>query len=340
MSLTEERTVLGDERRPMRAMIEVDAVSKSFGPVQALDGLDLVVPAGTVEGLLGPNGAGKTTLVRLLATLLVADRGTARIAGLDVVDDAHTVRTIIGLAGQYAAVDEALSGRENLVMVGRLYRLGRREAGTRADEILERLGLVDAADRLVKTYSGGMRRRLDVGASLVSRPRVLLVDEPTSGLDPRARADVWEFIRDLVSSGTTVLLTTQYLEEVDHLADHIVVIDRGRVIAAGTPQELKHRVGNDLLEVEVRTCELEQIRCLLAGLGRQSAQRTIDGTRICIPVADPIGGLMDAVCLLARVGIKPLDIGVRRPSLDDVFLGLTGKSVEEGEGCPSVQSPA
>ena len=326
-----------EEQRPVQAMIEVYSVSKSFGSVRALDSLDLIVPAGTVEGLLGPNGAGKTTLVRLLATLLVPDSGMALIAGVDVVDDAHTVRTIIGLAGQYAAIDEALTGRENLLMLGRLYGLDRREARRRSDEGLERLGLVDAADRLVRTYSGGMRRRLDLGASLVGRPRVLLVDEPTTGLDPRARAEVWELIRDLVRDGTTVLLTTQYLEEADHLADHIVVIDRGRLVAAGTPDELKHRVGSDFLDLEVQAADLQRAVCLLGRVVRHGAQPAVHGTRVCIPVADPVDELMNAIRLLARAGIMPIEIGVRRPYLDDVFLALTAEGAEEQQLATSMR---
>jgi ABC-2 type transport system ATP-binding protein len=252
------------------------------------------------------------------------------------------VRTLIGLAGQYAAVDESLTGRENLLMVGRLYRLGRRQAAMRADEALERLGLVDAADRPVKTYSGGMRRRLDIGASLVGRPPVLLVDEPTTGLDPRARADVWNFLRDLVAVGTTVLLTTQYLEEADELADHIVLIDRGRLIAGGTPRELKHRFGSDLLELEVRAADVDAVVRLLAGIGRQPAQRAVEGNRICIPVPDAVVDLMAAVRVLDRAGIAPLDIGVRSPSLDDVFLALTGRSddVEEPAASPPARRSA
>jgi ABC-2 type transport system ATP-binding protein len=225
------------------------------------------VPAGTVQGLLGPNGAGKTTLVRILATLLAPDTGRAEVSGVDVQKDPNTVRSLIGLAGQYAAVDETLTGRENLVMVGRLYRLGAKLAKVRAAESLERLGLVEAADRPVKTYSGGMRRRLDLGASLVGRPRVLILDEPTTGLDPRTRLDMWSFIRDLVAGGTTVLLTTQYLEEADQLADHSVVIDRGQVIASGTSAELKARLGSDLIEIEVRAVELDQATAALAGIG-------------------------------------------------------------------------
>src|SRR6266403_846313 len=212
------------------AMIEVEGISKSFGETRALVGVDLSVPAGSVQGLLGPNGAGKTTLVRIMATLLAPDAGHARISGIDVQEDPDTVRSLIGLAGQYAAVDETLTGRENLVMIGRLYRLSRQVAKTRAHEALGRLGLLEAADRPVKTYSGGMRRRLDLGASLAGRPHVLILDEPTTGLDPRTRLDMWAFIRDLVAGGTTVLLTTQYLEEADQLANHSVVIDRGKVI--------------------------------------------------------------------------------------------------------------
>jgi ABC-2 type transport system ATP-binding protein len=320
--------------RAAPAMIEVEGVSKSFGAVTALDGVDLAVPAGTVEGLLGPNGAGKTTLIRVLATLLAPDSGRARIAGVDLMEDPHTVRTIIGLAGQYAAVDESLSGRENLLMVGRLYRLSQRQAIARADEALERLRLVDAADRPVKTYSGGMRRRLDIGASLVGRPRVLLVDEPTTGLDPRARADVWDFLRDLVAAGTTVLLTTQYLDEADELAGHIVVIDQGRLIAGGTPRDLKHRYGSDVLELEVPPADVEAVVHLLAGIGRQTVQRAVSGNRLCIPVWDPVADLMDAVRILDRAHVIPVDITVRSPSLDDVFLALTGRSAAEPEASP------
>ncbi len=248
--------------------IEATGLSKSFGDTHALAGVDLVVPAGTVQGLLGPNGSGKTTLVKILSTLLVADAGTAAVAGVDVRADPTAVRSLIGLAGQYAAVDESLTGRENLILVGRLYRLAPQLAKERADEALERLGLVDAADRQVKTYSGGMRRRLDLGASLVGQPQVLILDEPTTGLDPRTRSDLWQFIRDLVGQGTTVLLTTQYLEEADQLADHIVVIDHGRLIASGTPDELKSRLGADLLELEVAPEELVRTVDLLSGIGR------------------------------------------------------------------------
>src|SRR5467141_1245294 len=311
--------------------VRVEGVVKRFGATVALDGAGLEVPAGMVFGLLGPNGAGKTTLVRILATLLAPDTGRAEVSGVDVQKDPNTVRSLIGLAGQYAAVDETLTGRENLVMVGRLYRLGAKLAKVRAAESLERLGLVEAANRPVKTYSGGMRRRLDLGASLVGRPRVLILDEPTTGLDPRTRLDMWSFIRDLVAGGTTVLLTTQYLEEADQLANHSVVIDRGKVIASGTSDELKARLGSDLIEIEVRAAELDRATAALAGIGcgapvidQASAQITIPG---CAPVPD----LMTALRILDSAGIVPVDLGLRRPSLDDVFLSLTGRSTGDDD---------
>ena len=312
-------------------IIDVDHVSKSFGPTRALVDVDLHVPAGTVQGLLGPNGAGKTTLVRILATLLQPDAGRARVAGIDVGQDPNTVRSMIGLAGQFAAVDEALTGRENLVMVGRLYRLSSSEAKARAAESLERLGLVDAADREVKTYSGGMRRRLDLGASLVGRPRVLILDEPTTGLDPRTRLDLWAFIRELVAGGTTVLLTTQYLEEADQLADHIVVIDRGSLIASGTSDELKTQLGSDVLEIEIAAGDLSRTLDALSGIGAGSSDVDADRGRITIRTHEPVPDLMAAVRALDREGIVPTDIGVRRPSLDDVFLSLTGHGAESDE---------
>ena len=318
-------------------MIDVEGVSKSFGETKALVGVDMSVPAGFVEGLLGPNGAGKTTLVRILATLLAPDAGQARISGVDVRTDPNTVRSLIGLAGQYAAVDERLTGRENLVMVGRLYRLGAKLAKVRADESLERLGLVEAADRPVKTYSGGMRRRLDLGASLVGRPQVLILDEPTTGLDPRTRLDMWSFIRDLVAEGTTVLLTTQYLEEADQLANHSIVIDRGMVIASGTSDELKARVGTDLIEMEVPAAELDRTTAALRGIGCGTPIIKRANSHITIPTCVPVPDLMAAVRILDNAGIVPVSLGLGQPSLDDVFLALTGRSTDD-DG-PSTTTP-
>jgi daunorubicin resistance ABC transporter ATP-binding subunit len=320
-------------------MIDVEGVSKSFGETKALVGVDMSVPAGVVEGLLGPNGAGKTTLVRILATLLAPDAGRVRISGVDVRTDPNTVRSLIGLAGQYAAVDERLTGRENLVMVGRLYRLGAKLAKVRADEALERLGLVEAADRPVKTYSGGMRRRLDLGASLVGRPRVLILDEPTTGLDPRTRLDMWSFIRDLVAEGTTVLLTTQYLEEVDQLASHSTVIDRGVVIASGTSDELKARVGTDLIEMEVPAAELDRTTAALQGIGCGTPIVKRATAHITIPTCVPVPDLMAAVRILDNAGIMPVNLGLRQPSLDDVFLSLTGRTTDDGPATTTPTSP-
>jgi ABC-2 type transport system ATP-binding protein len=310
--------------------VEVSGVAVSFGETRALDGVDLAVAAGTVQGLLGPNGAGKTTLVRVLATLLQPDSGSARVFGCDVIREATRVRALIGLAGQFAAVDGTLTGRENLEMVGRLYRLGRAEARRRASESLERLGLTDAADRVVRGYSGGMRRRLDLGASLVGRPRLLILDEPTTGLDPQSRNDVWAFIRELVDDGTTVLLTTQYLDEADNLADHIVVIDHGKVIAEGTPRELKARMGADVLELHMEDAEeLARTAAALAGIG--SGEPSIDAgdRRITLPVHQGASDLMSAVRRLDEEGIVPSDVSLRRPSLDDVFLALTGRGASD-----------
>jgi ABC-2 type transport system ATP-binding protein len=320
-------------------MIDVEGVSKSFGETKALAGVDMSVPTGVVEGLLGPNGAGKTTLVRILATLLAPDAGRVRISGVDVRTDPNTVRSLIGLAGQYAAVDERLTGRENLVMVGRLYRLGAKLAKVRADESLERLGLVEAADRPVKTYSGGMRRRLDLGASLVGRPRVLILDEPTTGLDPRTRLDMWSFIRDLVAEGATVLLTTQYLEEVDQLANHSTVIDRGRVIASGTSDELKARVGTDLIDMQVSAAELDRTTAALRGIGCGTPIIKQATSQITIPTCVPVPDLMTAVRILDNAGIVPVNLALRQPSLDDVFLALTGRSTDDDPSATTAPSP-
>jgi daunorubicin resistance ABC transporter ATP-binding subunit len=309
-----------------KGILELQGVAKSFGETRALIDVDLSVPAGTIQGLLGPNGAGKTTLVRILATLLKPDTGRVSVAGVDVLRDPNTVRTLIGLAGQFAAVDETLTGRENLVMVGRLYRLPFKLAQRRAEDTLERLGLGDAADRQVRTYSGGMRRKLDLGASLVGEPRILLLDEPTTGLDPRTRLDVWQFIRELVGKGTTVLLTTQYLEEADRLADHIIVINRGRSVASGSPEELKSELARDALEVAVAPEELQRTVELLRVIGVGAPRVDPSAGTISIPVRNPVADLMTGVILLQEAAIVPRDIGLRRPSLDDVFLALTGAS--------------
>ncbi|WP_440089218.1 ATP-binding cassette domain-containing protein [Streptosporangium sp. LJ11] len=305
-------------------VVFAEGLHKSFGDTRALRGLDLSVPRGTVCGVLGPNGAGKTTAVRILATLSDPDAGHARIAGYDVVREAGKVRARIGLAGQYAAVDEKLTGRGNLRMFGRLYHLSRREAYRRADELLERFGLMDAADRQVTGYSGGMRRRLDLITSLMLRPEVLFLDEPTTGLDPRGRGEIWDNVRELVADGTTVLLTTQYLEEADQLADDIAVVDRGQVIATGTPDELKATIG-DRLDVV-----LEDLAALRPAV---TALKALAGTDPAVTGADrlsvalPGGGfrLAGIVRELDRAGVAVADVRLRRPTLDEVFLRLTDR---------------
>ena len=311
-------------------VIEVEGISKRFGSTQALAEVDLTVGRGTVLALLGPNGAGKTTLVRILTTLLKPDAGRARVAGCDVVRDAARLRTSIGFAGQYAAVDELLTGRENLELVGLWYHLDKSEYRRRAQDVLERFLLVDAGDRQVKTYSGGMRRRLDIGASLVARPPVLFLDEPTTGLDPRTRNDLWVFIEELVAAGTTVLLTTQYMEEAERLADGIVVIDSGRVIAEGTTEQLKERLGGDVLEVRISdAAKLERAAALLAELSDAKPHVDADQRRVQIPTAGGTALLIAAGRTLEDAGIELDDLGIRRPSLDDVFLTLTGAPTQE-----------
>jgi ABC-2 type transport system ATP-binding protein len=308
--------------------ITVRGLWKSYGAVQALGGVDLDVAPGTVLGLLGPNGAGKTTLVRVLATLLRADRGRARVVGLDVVADAAELRKRIGLAGQYAAVDENLTGLENLVMVGRLYGFSRRAARARGRELLERFDLVEAADRPTKTYSGGMRRRLDLAAALVAKPPVLFLDEPTTGLDPRSRLALWEVIEGLVGGGTTVLLTTQYLDEADRLADTIAVIDRGQLIALGTSDELKDRVGGERLEV--RLDESADAAAASAALEPMSDEAPVrEGGLIKLSVRQRRGTIVEAVRRLSEAGVDVDDLTLRRPTLDDVFLALTGHAAAE-----------
>jgi ABC-2 type transport system ATP-binding protein len=310
--------------------IAVEGLVKSFGSVRALDGVDLEAAAGSVLGVLGPNGAGKTTTVRILSTLLAPDAGHARVAGLDVVREAEQLRSRIGLAGQNAAVDENLTGAENLTMVGRLYGTRRRAARARAIELLEQFGLADAGDRVVKTYSGGMRRRLDLAAALVARPPVLFLDEPTTGLDPRSRAELWETIEALVADGTTVLLTTQYLDEADRLADRIAVVDHGRVIADGTADELKDRVGGERLEVQLADAD-EALEAAWALGGMVDAAPQIDGASVRLPVERGTGAIMEAVRRLDEANLVVDDVALRRPTLDDVFLTLTGHEAVEGE---------
>ncbi len=310
-------------------IIEAEGLVKVYrsrkSEVRALDGLDLTVPEGTVLGLLGPNGAGKTTTVRIIATLLRPDAGHATVAGFDTVRQAQELRRIIGLSGQYAAVDENLTGRENLWLFGRLYQLPSREARTRADELLEQFDLVDAANRTIKTYSGGMRRRLDLASALIARPRLLILDEPTTGLDPRSRLAMWAIIRDLVADGTTLLLTTQYLEEADELADAIVVVDHGKIIARGTPAELKRQVGG--ARVEVTAHRAEDIPAIETILAREcGCDVAVDEAtrRLSVAAGERTDRLFSTFRELDGAGIVVEDIGLRHPTLDDVFLSLTG----------------
>jgi len=315
----------------MTLAIEAQGLVKRFGTTLAVDHVDLAVRPGTVLGLLGPNGAGKTTVVRMLATLLRPDAGSARVCGADIVRHAERVRELIGLTGQYAAVDEDLTGFENLLLIGRLLEIPRAEAKRRAGELLEQFELAEAARRSVKTYSGGMRRRLDLAASLVQRPQVLFLDEPTTGLDPRSRGEVWVMIRNLVADGTTVLLTTQYLDEADRLASEIAVIDHGRVIATGTSAELKAKVGGQTLDVRpADPADLPAVAGIVtAAVGRGPAGTDEDPGLLSVPVEDA-GILADVVAALQARQIEVTELSVRLASLDEVFMALTGHHSEEG----------
>ncbi|MGH2717612.1 MAG: ATP-binding cassette domain-containing protein [Actinomycetota bacterium] len=315
------------------AAITVEDLRKSFGAVHALDGVSIEVPRGTVFGLLGPNGAGKTTIVRILTTLLAPDSGKATVAGYDVVRDARVLRSVIGLTGQYAAVDEHLTGRENMELVGTLYHLGKAESKRRAGELLERFDLVDAAERPTKTYSGGMRRRLDLAASLVARPQILFLDEPTTGLDPRGRMGLWDIIRELVKDETTFLLTTQYLEEADVLSDRIAVIDGGHVIAEGTADELKAKIGGEMVEVTIAdAAQLGVAAQELASLGVGEVQVDDITRTVAVPAGDRGPELLaETVRRLDSGSVAFTDLAMRRPTLDDVFMRLTGHSAEEAE---------
>ncbi|GAB3505200.1 ATP-binding cassette domain-containing protein [Amycolatopsis cihanbeyliensis] len=324
----------------MGIAISAEGLCKRYGNVEALKDVDLTVDSGTVFGVLGPNGAGKTTLVRMLATLLEPDAGSASIAGFDVVRQAREVRKRIGLTGQYAALDGWLTGRENLTLIGTLYHIGRKRARERTAELLERFDLVDAADRPVRTYSGGMRRRLDLAASLMARPPVLFLDEPTTGLDLVSRAALWDMVKEQVAAGVTVLLTTQYLEEADYLADRIAVIDKGGVVAEGAPDELKRRVGGERLEISVSTTEMAAA-AIEPLTEAQPATPVVDdsGLRVSVALETGVRGIAAAANALERGGIDVVDFVVRRPSLDDVFLELTGNR-RHGDGARDVAAVA
>jgi ABC-2 type transport system ATP-binding protein len=310
----------------MTPTIEAGGLVKRFGRTRALDGLDLVAEPGEVVAVLGPNGAGKTTFVRAVATLLRPDGGSLRVAGHDVRRDPEAVRRTIGLAGQFAAVEPAMTGRENLEMVGRLFGLGRASARANASAVLDRLGLNEAADRRARTYSGGMRRKLDLGASLVGRPRLLLLDEPTTGLDPRSRIELWDVIRALVEAGTDVLLTTQYLDEADHLATRIVIVDHGRAVASGTPAELKRRVGGSVIEIHVRDrADLPMTAVALRGLDHGEAQIDEATRRVSLSVEGADMRLIGALRSIQEAGVEVDDVSLRQPNLNEVFLSLTGR---------------
>lgn len=310
--------------------VEAHGLTKHYGDVVALDGLDLSVPTGTVLGLLGPNGAGKTTAVSILTTLISPDAGTARVAGVDVVNEPQRVRSLIGLSGQYAAVDEHLTAMENLEMIGCLYGMRRREARKKATDLIERFRLSDSANRPLKTFSGGMRRRIDLAGALLADPPVLFLDEPTTGLDPRSRGELWEAIRERVDLGTTVVLTTQYLEEADQLANEIVVIDHGRAIARGTSQELKRRIGGEHLDVHLALLtDLARVEDIIRPFAIGAIRIEEQDALISIPVAKGVEALGSVMAELSAQNVEILDIGLRRPTLDDVFMELTGHKTEE-----------
>ena len=323
---------VADRGKLMEATIHAEGLVKRFGKVTALDGLDLSVAEGTVLGLLGPNGAGKTTAVSILTTLLEPDEGVAHVAGADVRRDPAKVRERIGLSGQYAAVDEHLTGYENLDMIARLYRLGRTRSRERSRELLEEFGLSHAGDRPVKTYSGGMRRRLDLAGALVARPSVLFLDEPTTGLDPRSRTDLWGVIRQLVDSGATLLLTTQYLEEADQLADEILVVDQGKAIARGTADQLKAQVGGERIEIVVSSKEdIGRAQAVLSRFGTGEMQLDLNGRGVTAPIDGGARTLRAVLEAIEEAGFEVSDVGLRRPTLDDVFLTLTGHVAEQAE---------
>ena len=308
-------------------------IVKTFGDVVALDGVSVEIEKGIIYGLLGPNGAGKTTLIRVLTTLLKPDSGSGSVAGVDIIDNPVGVRTKIGLAGQFAAVDEFLTGRENVEMVGRLYNLSAVEATKRATDVLERIHLTEAADRPVRTYSGGMRRRLDLAASMVGQPQILFLDEPSTGVDPASRLDLWDLIEELVAGGTTLLLTTQYLDEADRLADRIGVIDHGRLIDEGTPDELKDRLGGNVVEVHVAADDRARAAEVLTPVAGGEIRG--EGQALLIPAVEGAATLTAAVLALDDAEVTPQDIGLRRPTLDDVFLALTGHKAEEDAPAPA-----
>jgi ABC-2 type transport system ATP-binding protein len=325
----------------MTPTIEAVGLRKRFGKTVALDGLDLVAEQGEVLAVLGPNGAGKTTFVRTVATLLRPDAGELRVTGHDVRREAQAVRRSIGLAGQYAAVEPAMTGRENLELVARLFGQDARSARANSARVLEQLGLADAADRLARTYSGGMRRKLDLGASLVGTPRLLLLDEPTTGLDPRSRIELWDAIRALVGQGTDVLLTTQYLDEADHLASRIVIIDRGRAVAVGTPSELKQRAGRNVIEVHLRDrADLARAAAALAVLDHGEPQVDEATRRVSVAVEAGTDRLRDALQSLDAAGAVVDDISLRPPTLDEVFLALTGQTLDQTPGNPAAHTAA